>query len=356
MLDITKTQHLLAAVEQKVPVSTFLRDRYFPTNPSEDVFNTTNVLVEYKDGSKRMAPFVSPRKNGVVILRDGYTTNSYAPANIAPKRPLYVDDLQKKGFGEALFSDLSPAQRQMALITRDLDELDEMISNREEWMAAQTMLNNGCVMKHYADKGDEYEEKEIRFYDEPANPAIYTPSVKWDQSGHDIIGDISAIAESMTENGNDATEVIVGADVADVILNDEAILKLLDIRNYDIGRIAPAELPGYGATMIARGLSFKGHRMDIISYTAKIENEAGVLEYYLPAKQIVVTTPNAGRTAYGCVTQVEQSDGEFHSYPGRRVPHYVSSADGNSRTVTLTAAPLMMPRKKNAFVAATVLS
>ena len=231
-----------------------------------------------------------------------------------------------------------------------------MISNREEWMAAQTMLTNGCVMKHYADKGDEYEEKEIRFYDGQTNPAVYVPSVTWDQSGHDIIGDISAIVESMTESGNEATEVIVGADVADVILNDEAILKLLDIRNYDIGRIAPEELPGYGATVIARGLSFKGHRMDIISYTAKIENEGGQLEYLIPAKQIVVAAPNTGRTAYGCVTQVEQFDGEFHSYPGRRVPHYVASADNNSREITLTAAPLMMPRKKNAFVSATVLS
>lgn len=356
MLDITNTQHLLAAIEQKVPVSTFLRDRYFPANPAEDIFNTSEVLVEYKDGSKRMAPFVSPRKNGVAMLRSGYSTDKYAPANIAPKRPLYVDDLKKKGFGEALFSDLSPSQRQMALITKDMDELDEAISNREEWMAAQTMLTNGCVMHHHADKGDEYEEKEIRFYSGASNPAVYVPGVNWDQSGHDIIGDLAAIVESMIESGNDATEVVVGSDVADVILNDAAILKLLDVRNYDIGRVAPEALPGYGATVIARGLSFKGHRLDIISYTAKIENESGTMEYLLPANQIVVTTPGAGRTAYGCVTQVEQADGEFHSYPGRRVPHYVADASGNSREITLTAAPLMMPRKKNAFVSATVLS
>lgn len=355
-IDITRTQTLLDAVEQKTPVSSFLRDRYFPTNPSTDIFNTNDVLVEYKSGGKKMAPFVSPRKNGVTMLRDGYSTNSYAPANIAPKRNLYVDDLKKKGFGEALFSNLTPDQRQLALITKDMDELDEMITNREEWMAAQTMLTNGCIMKHYADKGDEYEEKEIRFYNEDENPAVYVPSKKWDETGHDIIGDLAAIAETMIDEGNDALEVVVGSDVATYFLNDEAILKLLDIRNYNIGNIAPIELPGTGAVVIAQGLSFKGHKMDIISYTAKVENESGILVPLIGTKQIVVGAPAAGRTAYGCVTQLEQADGEFHSYPGRRVPHYVANPDTNTRNITLTAAPLMMPKKKNAFISATVLS
>lgn len=356
-LDIRKTQTLLAAVEQKTPVSSFLRDRYFPTNKATDVFNTEEVLVEYRSGSKKMAPFVSPRKNGVAVLRDGYSTNRYAPANIAPKRPLYIDDLKKKGFGEALFSNLSPDQRQVALVTRDMDDLDELITNREEWMAAQTMFTNGCVMRHYADKGDEYEEKEIRFYDGSTNPAVYTPGKLWDAAGHDIIGDLAAIAQAMADEGNDASEVIVGSDVADVILNDAAILKLLDIRNYNIGNIAPVELEGTGAVIIAQGLSFKGHKMDIISYTAKVENDTtGKLEYLVPAKEIVVGAPGAGRTAYGAVTQVEQADGEFHSYAGRRVPHFVADADENSRELTLTAAPLMMPNKKNAFVSSKVLS
>ena len=94
-MNITKTLTLLAAIEQMQQVTTFLRDRYFPSNANVDVFNTDEVIVEYRDGNKKIAPFVSPRKNGRVIMRDGYAIESYAPANIAPKRPLYIDDITK---------------------------------------------------------------------------------------------------------------------------------------------------------------------------------------------------------------------------------------------------------------------
>ena len=67
-----------------------------------------------------------------------------------------------------------------------------------------------------------------------------------------------------------------------------------------------------------------------------------------------MAAPNAGRTVYGAVTQVEQSDGEFHTYTGQRVPKYVSNADGNTRTVMLTSCPLLIPNKKNPWVSAKV--
>ena len=38
--------------------------------------------------------------------------------------------------------------RQQVLIVRDADELGDLITNREEAMAAETMLTNGCIMKH----------------------------------------------------------------------------------------------------------------------------------------------------------------------------------------------------------------
>ena len=37
-------------------------------------------------------------------------------------------------------------------------------------MAAETMLTNGCIMKHIADDVDKGDEMEIRFYTEPATP------------------------------------------------------------------------------------------------------------------------------------------------------------------------------------------
>ena len=66
------THTLLMAVQQLTPAATFLRDRYFPTNDASDIFATDDVLVEFRDGSKKLAPFVAPRKGGVTVLRAGY--------------------------------------------------------------------------------------------------------------------------------------------------------------------------------------------------------------------------------------------------------------------------------------------
>ena len=142
------THTLLMAVQQLTPAATFLRDRYFPTNDASDIFATDDVLVELRDGSKKLAPVVAPRKGGVTVLRAGYNMERYAPPFVAPRRVLTLDELRKRGFGEALYSQLTPEQRQQTLILRDADELGELITNREEAMAAETMLTNGCVMKH----------------------------------------------------------------------------------------------------------------------------------------------------------------------------------------------------------------
>lgn len=353
-MDFANTLTLLDAVKQMAPTRSFLRDRYFPTNDATDVFNTSEVIVEYKDGNKKLAPFVSPRKNGMTMLRDGYAIKGYSPANIAPRRPLYIDDLNKKGFGEALFSNLTPAARQMALVTMDLMELDEAITRREEAMAAEVMLTNGCVMKHYADKNDEYLEKEIHFYDGVSNPAIYTPTNLWSTTDADILGDLAAMIRMLTTKGCDATEIIVGTDVANAIIDNAKIQKLLDIRRYEMGVVAPQELPT-GAALLA-SFPVMGHNINVLTYDATYEDENGNTVSYIPANKVIMTAPGAGRTAYGCVTQVEQTDGEMHSYAGKRVPHYVSDAANNSRSLTLTAAPLVMPKRKNCFISATVLS
>ena len=55
------THTLLASVQQLPPLHSFLLDRYFPTNAASDVFATDDVLVEYRKGSKKAAPFVAPQ-------------------------------------------------------------------------------------------------------------------------------------------------------------------------------------------------------------------------------------------------------------------------------------------------------
>lgn len=77
------THTLLMAVQQLTPAATFLRDRYFPTNDASDIFATDDVLVEFRDGSKKLAPFVAPARAA---------SPSCAPATIwnATPRPSWL--------------------------------------------------------------------------------------------------------------------------------------------------------------------------------------------------------------------------------------------------------------------------
>lgn len=350
------THHLLASVKELAPLHSFLLDRYFPTNEATDVFATTDVLVEYKKGSKKAAPFVAPRKGGITVLREGYTMKRFTPSYIAPKRTLTIDDLKKRGFGEALYSQLTPAQRQGVLILSDLDDLRAMNVRRKEAMAAQVIFTNACVMDEYADDLNNFEEKEVRYYDGESNPAVFTPAANWDtteESGKQIIADMAAMISMLTTRGLACTEFLVAPDVADVILANEYIQKLMDNRNYNIGGVDPQLLPA-GVAKIAR-LNIKGRMVDILLYEDTYTEIDGTVKSFVPAGMIAAVAPAAGRTVYGAITQMEQADGEFHTHAGVNVPKYISDAAHNVREVQLSSAPLCIPNNENSFIAAKVL-
>lgn len=350
------THTLLSSVKELAPLHSFLKDRYFPTNAATDIFTTNDVLVEYMKGSKKAAPFVAPRKGGVTIMRDGYTMKRFTPSYIAPKRTLTIDDLNKRGFGEALYSDLTPEQRQGVLILGDLDDLRAMNTRRIEAMAAEVIFTNACVMDAYVDDLNKFEENEVIFYDEEANPAMYTPAATLDTSveaGKQFLADVANMGSMLTSRGLPFTEVLVAPDVADVMLNNEWIIKLLDTNNYNIGGVDPATLPN-GAAKIAR-LNIKGRMIDFLTYEDTYTELDGTVKPFIPAGMIAAGAPAAGRTVYGAITQIEQSDGEFHTYAGENVPKYISDATKNTREVQLSTAPLCIPNNANPFISAKVI-
>ena len=294
------THTLLASVQQLPPLHSFLLDRYFPTNAASDVFATDDVLVEYRKGSKKAAPFVAPRKGGITILREGYTMKRFTPAHIAPKRPLSIDDLKKRGFGEALYTNLTPAQRQGVIMLGDLDELRDMNTRRKEAMAAEVIFTNGCIMHEYTDDLGTYEEKEVRYYDGASNPAKYTPSADWadtEAGGKQMIDDVAAMISMLSTRGLPATECLMAPDVADLFLRNPWILKLLDNRNYHIGGVDPETLPA-GASKIAR-LNIKGRMIDFLTYEDTYTELDGTVKQYIPQGMIAVGAPAAGRGGAG---------------------------------------------------------
>ena len=156
----------------------------------------------------------------------------------------------------------------------------------------------------------------------------------------------------LTTRGNNATEVLVGSDVADALMRNATIKELMDLRRYEVGSIAPVELP-QGTARLGR-LNVRGRNIDLLTYDGTyIDEQTGAITPYIPEKQICLTAPNAGSRLYGCVTQMEQNDGQWHSYTGTRIPQYWADREG--RQLTVSSRPLLVPRTKDPFITATVL-
>jgi hypothetical protein len=349
-MNIYDTYFMLAAVEELPPMRTFFHSRYFATNANLDIFGTSRVYVDFMGGSKKMAPFVMPRIGGISILRDGFKTFELEPPNISLKRALTIDQLKERGFGEALNSMMTPADREQQTLINDLRELDDRITRREEWMAVQTILNNGCIMKHITDREDvAFEETEARYYDGADNPAVYTPAAPWAKDDESWRKDVRAMAKALTSRGLPATDLIMSADVGDFVEEDEWFKARLDNRRMDYGSLAPAELPD-GATFLGR-LNFGGNILNLIISGEDYEGDDGGSVPYLPPGSVIVTAPDCGRTIYGGVTQMED-DETFHTVAGSRVPKYDADKKHDTKEVRLTSKPLMAPRRMNPWMVA----
>lgn len=353
-INIYQTQTLVTAAPLVLKRPTFLRDRYFETTDN-DLFVTEDVLVEYKDEQNRkLAPCVVPMSGGIAMDRNGYKTERYTPANVAPKRTLSVADLQKRGFGETVFSQKKPAEREAALLRQDMIDLGECIDSREEWMAAQVLFNNGYTMKHYIDDygGSKYKEYGIKFYDEGSNPAVYTPAAAWGESSKAIMEDLYAISLLLKKRGLKVSDVIFGHEVGSVIINNEYFQKLLDNRRLDLMAINPAELPE-GVVYYGR-MNVYGVALDLFCYSETYTDEQGTTQTFVPENKIVVTAPKMGRAKYGAVTVLEKDD-SFYTYTGKRVPHVVADQKSGVKELFIESKPLFMPNYKNSAISATVL-
>ena len=189
VLNFFDTYILMAIMEEVVPNTFFFRDRYFPTGEG-DVFAADKVLTEYRRGDRKMAAFVSERIGDIPMDRIGYEIHELQPAFVGVSRLLTTDELKKRGFGEALYANSTPAQRAARLQRDDMRDMDLRIRRREEWMAVNTMLENACFIQEYVDDQTKGKALSVKFY-EGTSDHLYTPAKPWENFMEIILPELS---------------------------------------------------------------------------------------------------------------------------------------------------------------------
>lgn len=340
-LDFFETYTLLAITEEIVPQQTFFRDRYFPTG-SGDIFAADKVLTEYRKGDRKMAAFVSPRVGDIPMDRRGYEIHEYQPAFIAPSRLLTLDDLKKRGFGEALYPGATQAERAMRLQLQDMTDMETRIIRLEEWMCAQTMIHNACTMQEYIDANTKGDVLDVKFYDD-ASEHTYTVANPWSGTSEKFFDDVKTMCRMLSRRGLHAADLILGTEAADAILEMEKVQKLLDKNSgILIGQIDQT-LTQYDGVTLMGVLNFGGYRLNLICCDETYVDENDAEQKYFPATAAMVTAPACGHMMYGQITQIDFGSTEYTSYAAKRVPKFVLDQANDTRKLRLGTRPLAAP-------------
>jgi hypothetical protein len=253
--------------------------------------------------------------------------------------------------GELLYRGKSPAERAVEKLAADFSEIAEMITRREEWMAAQAIFTGRIPVV-----GDGIDEV-IDFGFTNTEEIIAADEV-WSAPTADPLGDLAGWQEEVQKNGFVTCNICVMArDVATAFINNPKVKELLDIKNYDLAVIKPRELAN-GARFIG---TIGALGLDIYTYNEWYLDEwtnpdAPEQKPLVPDGTLALLSTAAQYSMYyGAITLIDEATKNFYTVEGSRVPSTWIQKDPDRRFLQLSSSPLPVPHEVDSWFVAKVL-
>ena len=339
MLNIDDTRTLLGVVERSIKPTTALVDTFFP---SVQTFLTETVDVEYQKGGRRMAPFVVPGTKGVNIAREGSKIRTYKAPLMKPKRPITASDIARRGFGETIYSQRTPEQRAQELRARDMAELIDSCVRREEWMAAQALLNGSYQINGYADDGKTQVIDTVTFEGFTNKITITGDANTWNASTAKIYDDIGDASQTIRRNaGQIPTVAICSANIVEYLLSNTQIKNYLMVPSRDNLALMSIQ-PRLVRPELMRVAYVSALNLDVYAYDGGYEDDDGSFVPYIPDDYMIIGVPGRGKRLFGAVTQVEP-DGQFHTYEGQYIPKVTVDMESDTTSLAVSSRCVLCP-------------
>ena len=339
-MSIYSTKAMAKAMRQDKPAGTFLMDLLFSkVDPKIGMTVTIDII----KGKRRMAPFQTPRVEGALVEKLGHSTREYTPAYIKPKQELtassVVDD---RIAGDNEYSMTSPQEREAIALAAQLNDLENMIIRREEWMCAQQLVNGyvdviGTGVNYRIDLGMEASHK-------------ITVSPVWSEAATaKPSSDISDAVKLISKDAGISANVLLGnSSTIEEMLNTTDMKEMLNTRRLDLGLIVPEQF-GENATYYG-DIVVNGKRLQVWSYDEWFEDENGTEQPMIPNDKIVVTSTNADfRRHYGAIKDKKAG---WASVP--RFPKVWDVEDPSITWIMVQSAPLPAAHQIDAIVVLSV--
>lgn len=343
-VDMFDTRTMIPMLREMKPANTFLLDLFFGFTRE---FETKKVDIDLYYGKRRIAPFVAPKIGGKTVERQGFTTDSFEPPMVGPRMLTTAEDLLKRSPGEDIYNAKSPDERAAEQIGMDLAELDDMITRREEAMAAEALFTGQVTVT-----GDGYGTQVIKYWPGDGDDPYLALGAgdRWNEDTSDISKDLRDSRRRIIQRSGVApTVAIMGTQALDAMLNNDNFTDKLDKQVLNMGQIDPMLMEG-GATYWGR---LKDSALDIWTYDDwYIDPETGEETPFVPEKKVLIGSPNARTTrAYGVVVDVEKG-----SFALSRVPlSYITRGEQEGRMVQIKSKPLPIIHQVGAFEVLEVL-
>lgn len=333
------TRTMLAALEQVKPAKTFFLDKFFG---AVNIATTKYVDIDIQKGKRSLAPFVSPRMQGKVVERAGFTTYTYAPPYIKPKMVTTAEDLLTRQMGNTIYQgNNSPSTMAEQQLSKDLAALDEMITRREEWMAAKALLTGKVPIV-----GDGVDD-EIDFSMADTHKVTLAGGDLWNAGTSTPLEDLEDWAELIAQDAGLAVDVIVmGKDAARAFISNADVQKKLDNWRMTLGRIAPEQIaPGIRiiGAVDAVATIYVYHEWFVDPAT---NTETAMMD---PSSVLLGSTQARCVRQYGAIQDLDANQ------PYRRFPKSWKEEDPSARFLMLQSAPLPTPHQVDGFVCAKVV-
>lgn len=347
-IDLYSPRTLRGIIERVPETRTFLRDTFFT---DVQTFVTESVEFDMVKGGREIAPFVHPKLDAPVLENKGFKTKEYKAPLVFESTVTTADDLMTRAPGEHIYSGRTAEDRAGEKIARDIQRMNEAITRREEWMAAQVLFTGKIPVI-----GEGLNE-EIDF-EFTQSVDLTAESDKWSSGSADILGQLEEWTETVQKNGyTNPNMVIMDRTAASAMLNNQKLMELLDVKNYQLAQIAPRQLqPGvtWIGTYSKLGLDFYQYSEWYVDNWTDPKNPE--TKKLVPEGKIaLMSTAARFSRLYGAVNYIPYGGENFVTEEADRVAMAWVEHNPDRKFLGVKSRPLLVPHEVDSWLVAKVL-
>lgn len=340
------TDTLLGLYREVQEPSTYWRNLCFN---SVITFEDEYIDFEKIREGRKLAPLVVPTVQGRAVYSEASNVTRMKAAYVKPKDSVSPGRVIKRRPGENLFAQnsLSPQARYNAIIGDILRDHRETIDRREEWLAAQAIINGKITLS-----GPDYPTRVVDFGRDAQHTVTLGVGARWGDAGVKPMTDIQSWIDRVrrAQFGGPVNRLTVGSAVLPVLLADADVLKQLDTQT----RGTNADLnTGLRAGEYVEYIGKLGPNLELWVNSDFYEDpDTGTATPFLDTKTVVLTGPNImGVRCFGAI--LDEKAG-FNATPV--FPKMWSQEDPSATFVMSQSAPLTVPVNPNNSLSAKVLA